>query len=245
MRQVLLLIGIIAGLISIPLVVLGAHGIPRLLFGPETTEVTIPEGMRVAEINILLKEAGVLRGQELSPELEGYLFPDTYEFFLPTPREEVEAKLVSNFNVKVKSVIPPDRSEKEFREIIIAASLIEKEVPDLADRKLVSGIIWKRLSNNMPLQVDWTICYLKGLAGDRCLPISETDKKIDSPYNTYLYPGLPPGPISNPGLDAIEAALLPAHSDYWYYLSDPKTNQTIFARTLDEHNQNIIKYLSE
>jgi UPF0755 protein len=95
------------------------------------------------------------------------------------------------------------------------------------------------------LQVDATICYIKAQQGQGCLPIMKSDKTIDSPYNTYLYRGLPTGPIGSPGSSALSAAANPATSSYWYYISDPKTDETIFARTLDEHNQNIVKYLSE
>ncbi len=243
MRPVLLIIGVVVGLVSIPLVVLGTPFIPQLLFDRRTVEVTIPEGMTLGEINALLKEKKVIRDEELDQGLEGYLFPDTYEFFAPSSLEEVRAKFEMNFEAKVKPVIPPEITETELKQAIIVASLIEKEVSDPADRKLISGIIWKRLRSDVPLQVDWSICYSKDR--DPCLPISEADKQIDSPYNTYLYRGLPPGPIANPGLDAILASLNPVRSPYWYYLSDPKTDKTIFSKTLDEHNQNIIKYLGE
>lgn len=119
------------------------------------------------------------------------------------------------------------------------ASLVEKEVKTLEDKKLVSGVLWKRLENGMPLQVDATISYITGKKNAKILI---ADTQIDSPYNTYKYRGLPLGPISNPGLDSIVAALYPQESSYWYYLSTPE-GQTIFSRTLDEHNQARAKYL--
>ena len=122
------------------------------------------------------------------------------------------------------------------------ASLIEREVPDSDERRIVAGILWKRIENGIPLQVDATICYIKS---GPCLPITEEDKDRDSLYNTYRYLGLPPAPISNPGADAIEASKNPEDSPYWYYISDPETNQTIFAQTLDEHNRNVVKYLGD
>lgn len=204
------------------------------------TFITIREGSTVSEINKLLEESGILVGKSLSPELEGYLFPDTYEFFLDSSVEVVSAKLTENFNGKIKSLFGENITEEDIRRFVIIASLIEAEVPHPEDRKIVAGIIEKRIALGMPLQIDATICYIKG---DPCLPITDDDKKIDSPYNTYLYGALPPGPIGNPGLDALEASKNPQTSPYLYYLSDPDTGVTIFASTLDEHNSNVVKYL--
>ena len=119
------------------------------------------------------------------------------------------------------------------------ASLIEKEVQSTEDMQLVSGILWKRLKNDMPLQVDATVTYL---TGKRSTGVSTEDTKIDSPYNTYLYRGLPLGPISNPGTESIEAALHPKTSSYWYYLSAPD-GKTIFSTTYEQHVQAKQKYL--
>ena len=118
------------------------------------------------------------------------------------------------------------------------ASIIEKEVADYKDRRIVSGILWKRLKAGMPLQVDAVFPYIKGKAGR----VFFEDLKIDSPYNTYLYKWLPPTPICNPGLDAIDAARNPVESPYWYYLSDKK-GITYFASTFDGHKINRAKYL--
>ena len=134
---------------------------------------------------------------------------------------------------------------ENLEETLILASLIQEEIKDPFEMRIGAGILKKRLEAGIPLQIDTTLCYLKGVDGMGCLPITQADKALDSPYNTYLYRGLPPGPISNPGLDAIRATLNPANSPYLYYVSDPKTGRTIFGKTLDEHNQNVIKYLSE
>ncbi len=99
----------------------------------------------------------------------------------------------------------------------------------------------KRLRDNVPLQMDASICYVKG---DPCLPITAEDKLLSSPYNTYRVTGLPPGPIANPGQDAIAAVISPASTPYWFYISDPLTKKTVFAETLDEHRANIVKYLN-
>jgi len=119
------------------------------------------------------------------------------------------------------------------------ASLIEKEVATDEDRKIVSGIFWKRLKNHYPLQSCATVAYALGVDKWR---YSVNDTQIESPYNTYKYIGLPAGPISNPGLSAIKAAIYPQESDYNYFLSKPD-GETVFSRTLREHNLAIQKYL--
>ena len=196
--------------------------------------VTIPEGFRVKQIEERLNLK--LPGEDL----EGFLFPDTYEFPLNVSGEEVVKKMTENFNKK----IAPYRdeiydSEKTLFEIITMASLLEKEVKTLEEKQLVSGILWKRLENNMPLQVDATISYI---TGKKTTKISKEETQIDSPYNTYKYLGLPLGPICNPGLESIKAALYPEISQYWYYLSTPE-GETIFSKTLEEHNIAKAKYL--
>ena len=200
--------------------------------------VTIPEGLTAVEISKLLQNEGVfVNGEMLPQEIEGYLFPDTYEFFVPSGLGFVVKKLSDNFNVKVPPNVP---TGKNLKEILTVASLVEEEVAHDADRPIVAGIILKRLKSGMPLQIDSSICYIKPLP---CHPIKSSDLDIDSPYNTYLYKGLPPGPISNPGLEAIIASVKPTHSGYWFYISDPKTRKIIFATTLEEQGANIYRYL--
>ena len=121
-------------------------------------------------------------------------------------------------------------------------SLLEKEMRTLQDKKIVSGILWKRLAINMPLQLDATINYITNRS-DPSVAIKHT--KIDSPYNTYLRAGLPPGPISSPNKEAINAVLNATPSPYWFYLSDPKTGKTIFSETLDEQSANRRIYLRQ
>ncbi len=207
--------------------------------------VTIPPGYTVAEINKKLSDVGVLNKESLPEDVEGYLFPDTYEFFVPSAESVVLEKFLNNFNLKAAPLFPADT---DIRQTLIVASLIEREIEPAAsgtpyiksDRALVSGIIWKRLAKNIPLQIDSTICYIKPAP---CLPLTQADLKIDSPYNTYLHAGLPPAPIDNPGADAIYAALHPVTSPYWFFLTDPKTGNAVFTKTLDQQNQNIVKYL--
>lgn len=227
-----------------PLIILGILGSSFLLAyaltRSEATKavVTIPEGATVEEINELLKQKGILT-ENLPESLEGYLFPDTYEFFVPSSPETVKAKFAENFDRKVRVIVPPGIAEPDLRAILVKASLVEKEVPSSSERRVVAGILEKRLMADIPLQMDASLCYKRGPS---CSP--KAYKQVDSPFNTYLYRGLPPGPIANPGLDAIIAATSPVPSPYWYYLSDPETKKTIFAETLDEHQANIVKYLN-
>ena len=223
--------------------------------------ITIPEGFTLKQIEDRLIEAKLTRPNELlnfgfskdeppilsgKPKmmsLEGYLFPDTYRFFSAQggyasggkdALSDIVAKMVNNLNNK----LTPDlqmaikSSGRSFYEILTMASLIEKEVPKDSDRPIVAGILWKRLKTGMPLQVDATLVYITGRN-----EIYEADKKIKSQYNTYLYRGLPEGPISNPGLSAIKAAISPVASPYWFYLS-AKDGTTIFSKTLEEHARN-------
>lgn len=179
--------------------------------------------------------------------LEGYLFPDTYYMIKDASAEDIAHTFLRNFDQKIAYAIRDDivRSGKTLHEIIIMASLIEKEVVSDHDRKMVSGILWNRLRLDIPLQVDATINYIKKQHNSRRPDgrISHADLLLKSPYNTYLYRGLPIGPISNPSLSAILAAVHPASSPYLYYLS-ASDGRTIFSRTLEEHNKAKRKYLT-
>jgi len=196
-------------------------------------KVTIPEGFTVKQIEERL-------GLELSADnLEGFLFPDTYQFYFGFSGKEAIEVMRDNFEKKLTTDLRESIANqgKTIFEIVTMASLIEKEVKSLPDKKLVSGILWKRLEIGMPLQVDAALAYI--LEGswdfDEMRREVALARDIDSSYNTYKYLGLPPGPICNPGLDSIIAAVYPAESDYLYYLSTPG-GETIFSKTLAEHN---------
>jgi len=173
--------------------------------------------------------------------LEGYLFPDTYQIERGESIEKIVGKTLENFDKKLTPDLRKEieDQEKTIFEIISMASLLEKEVKSLEEKKLVSEILWKRLNNNIPLQVDATITYI---TGGKTVKISKEETRIDSPYNTYKYRGLPLGPICNPGLESILASIYPEDNKYLYYLSTP-TGETIFSRTLEEHNIAKAKYL--
>jgi len=189
-----------------------------------TVNITIPEGFTAEKIQARVKNMVGLDMPDLEKH-EGYLFPDTYKVAYGATGEEIVQMMLNNFDRKTASLaITPD--------IVIMASLIEKEVQTKEDKEIVSGIFWKRLESGMPLESCATIAYIKGIDQWR---YSYEDTRIESPYNTYLNLGLPPGPIANPGLDSIEAALYSQDSDYWYWLSTPE-GETIFSKTLAEHN---------
>lgn len=172
--------------------------------------------------------------------LEGYLFPDTYEIFIEAGADGAIGKMLGNFEKKVDaSLLDEIKSQKKnFYDVLIMASIIEAEVPHAQDRPIVSQVLWKRLNLGVPLQSDATLNYV---LSDKTARLSLEQLKIDSPYNTYKYTGLPPTPIGNPGLESIKAAVYPAQTDYLYFLSTP-AGQTIFSKTLQEHNQAKAKY---
>lgn len=168
--------------------------------------------------------------------LEGYLFPDTYRFFADASNHDVIVKLLSNFESKLDDQMKADIAETSLtlHQIITLASIIEAEVPNPDDMKVISGIFHNRLEMGMALQADSTINYLTESGRDRS---TAEDLEIDSPYNTYKYPGLPPGPIGNPGLNAITAAIYPDETNYLYFLTD-KAGRVYYGETFAEHQHN-------
>jgi UPF0755 protein len=212
--------------------------------------VTIPEGDNIYQVDAILSDALVVKPGALialqasgtDGNLEGTLFPDTYDFYTDANASDIVKEMQATFAAKAQPLFDAAHvsSSTEEKDLILA-SILEKEVPDQNDQEIVAGILLKRISAGIPLDVDSTVAYAGLLAGKAAS--SSLDFGIKSPYNTYLYEGLPPGPIGNPGVSAITAALNPQSSPYWYYLSDPKTGETIFAKTLDEQTANRVKYL--
>ena len=174
--------------------------------------------------------------------LEGYIFPDTYFVDKSTTEEGFVKKTLNNFDKKLSQAIRDDIASqgKTIFEVVTLASIIEREVPKKADKKMVADIFIKRLEDGIGLQSDATVNYVtgKGLAQP-----SYSDLEIDSPYNTYKYRGLPPGPISNPGIDSIEAVVYPTENDYHYFLTTPE-GDVIYSVDYQEHLDNKIKYLN-
>jgi UPF0755 protein len=184
-------------------------------------------------------EFGFLADKPKSVDLEGYLFPDTYQIAKGETCEDILSAMLANFEQKLTPALKAEitKQKKSIFDVVTMASLIEKEVRTMSDKKIVSGILWKRIAVGMPLQLDCTVNYITGKNDSSC---AIKDTKIDSPYNTYKYYGLPKGPISNPGIDSIIAAIYPTATKYWYYLSNGKT---YFSETLDQHNAARAKYL--
>lgn len=225
-----------------------------LLKGPEEVWVTIPEGLRREEIALKIANGLSLEGDSKnkfvreflieSRSLEGYLFPDTYLLPRDISASEVVANMKANFDKKINF--------KFTSRDIILASILERETLTGDERPTVAGILLNRLNAGWALQADATVQY--AVATKSCVdplatcdwwprPLTSNDLEINSDYNTYINPGLPPAPISNPGLSTIKAAVEPKESPYWYYLHD-STGQIHYAATLEEHNANIEKYLN-
>jgi len=170
--------------------------------------------------------------------LEGFMFPDTYRLEKGSDINVVLRKVLKNFEAKTLSLRNQSHLlQKDFYQILVVASILEKEVPP-KDMPLASGVIWNRLKIGMSLQVDATLVY----ALNRPITLADT-KTLNSPYNTYKNKGLPPTPISNPGLEALDAALHPQASDYLFYLTNPVDKSTVFSKTAEEHNLARAKYL--
>jgi UPF0755 protein len=184
------------------------------------------------------KDFKFLKNIPSSANLEGFLFPDTYNFDLKMENYEIAEIFLSNFDKKLEKEAKI-RAEKNFFEVLIMASLLEKEANKYEDKQKIADILWRRLEAKMPLQVDATINYAVGINKER---LSQIDLEIDSKYNTYKNLGLPPGPICNPGIESILAASNPSKNDFWYYLSS-SDGKIIFSKNFEEHKLNKLKYL--
>jgi UPF0755 protein len=225
--------------------------------------LTFPEGWRREEIGRrLVANLESFNYQEFlgqTKELEGYLFPDTYLLPKEASPSAVIKVISRNFEKKFSSELASQAKNKGLtqKQVLILASIVEKEAKGDEDRALVAGILLKRWQNGWPLQADATVQYAKAnkiismiestedsLKDFDWWPkkINKEDLEIDSPYNTYEYKGLPPTPICNPGLASIKAVVEARESEYWFYLSDP-SGKVHYARTAEEHNQNIDQYL--
>jgi UPF0755 protein len=173
--------------------------------------------------------------------LEGFLFPDTYFFDPKAGADKIIGKMLGNFQTKAEPVLasdgPSDATMDPYHRLVLA-SLLESEVRTSDDRKMVADLFLRRISVGMPLQSDATVKYVLGVSK---VQHSLADIAVDSPYNTYKYPGLPPGPIGNPGLSSMQAAIHPTPSPYWYFLNNPQTGKTVFSATFEEHVANKAK----
>ena len=255
--------------------------------------VVVPEGYTMFDIARTIEEAGLGSAQDflkvaqsdtdliadIAPgarSLEGYLFPDTYQFSRMMSMEEMAATMVCQFHVVAKQIglitgeageavasgsgrsghlcavvtiqasdpkdapsITPEMSD--VQRTVIMASIVEKETAAAEERPMVASVYYNRLSKNIALDADPSIIYAELLAGTYQGALHHADMQFHSRYNTYRNPGLPPGPIGNPGRSALEAAMHPAQSDFYYFVADAQGHHR-FARTIEEHNKNVVAY---
>ncbi len=216
--------------------------------------VVIPEGYTMFDIANAIQESGLGSRDEflkiaqsetalvsdLAPEahsLEGYLFPNTYQFTRTQSMQEMVSAMVKQFRQIAQQI----GLTNDVQKTVTMASIIEKEtgIPD--ERPLVASVYYNRLANHIALDADPSVIYAELLDGNYQGALHHADMRIDSPYNTYRHPGLPPGPIGNPGKSSLEAAMHPAQTDYYYFVSDGNGRHR-FARSLEEHNRNVAAY---
>ena len=202
--------------------------------------ITFPEGFNTNDLLMYLPNDMTYETSNNIESLEGYLFPDTYFITENMTLDDIIELMTENFKTKMSELDQEIASSHlTLEEIITLASLIEREAGDLESKKIVSGILQNRLEIGMALQVDAVFDFLLGKESSE---LTEEDLMIDSPYNTYLYPGLPKGPIANPGLDSIRAVFEPTETDYLYYLTAPD-GTFYYSRTFEEHKMNKFRYL--
>jgi len=217
--------------------------------------IIIPPGLRKEEIATLLtntlswttkqKNDWITKDTNTKPEyIEGVYAPETYLIPIAETPANVATRLISKFNENFAEYLPQFTAKNiKWTTALTFASLVQREAANVSDMPLIAGILWNRLNQDMMLNVDATLQYVRGDIGKGWwAPITLADKKIDSPYNTYKYTGLPPHPISNPSIGAIDAVLNPASTDCLYYLHD-KNHITHCAVTYEEHKTNIDLYL--
>ncbi len=220
-----------------------------------TITLVVPEGYNIFDIAGAVQAAGLDSSSSFlaaerhhteliadwnpgAPSLEGFLFPDTYKFNRHTTETEMLATMVKRFaEVATRLRIPAADAHR----VVTMASLVEREVHVNPERPIVAGVFENRLNAGMPLQTDPAVIYASLLNGTWTGVIHQSELHSESPYNTYIHPGLPPGPICNPGVAALEAALHPAQTDYMYFVANPD-GSTKFAKGLDEQNTNVEAY---
>jgi UPF0755 protein len=220
--------------------------------------VVIPEGFTMFDIAQAVQDAGLGPSQEflavaksntelisdLAPDaksLEGYLFPNTYEFTRTQSMKEIAAAMVRQFRQVAEQIgLTASGQGTDGQKTVTMASIIEKETAVPEERSVVASVYYNRLARNVALQADPSVIYAELLNGNYAGALHHSDMQFQSAYNTYTHPGLPPGPIGNPGRSSLEAALHPAQTDYFYFVSDGNGHHR-FSRSLEEHNQNVAK----
>ena len=229
-------------------------------------DVVIPEGRRIEEVGEILEGAGVISkdaflaalvksqyeepflAQVSASSLEGFVFPATYEFHRGAPAQEIVDTLLRGFQTNVADKVQLEGQDLTLEQVVTLASIVEREAQTPSERSIIASVFLNRLKAGIPLQADPTVQY--AVARDASSvrqytswkkELTVDDLKIDSPYNTYVVAGLPPGPIANPGLASIEAVVRPAVTNYLFFMSRGDGTH-VFAETLEEHLRNVEKY---
>ena len=216
--------------------------------------VTIPEGYTIFDVAQAIEAAGLGSSQnflqiaqthtqliaDLAPDaksLEGYLFPNTYQFTRTQSLEEIAAIMVRQFRQVAQQI----GLDQDVNQTVTMASIVEKETAAPEERAEVASVYYNRLARRIALDADPSVIYAELLAGTYTGSLHHADLSVNSPYNTYRFPGLPPGPIGNPGRSALEAAMHPADTKFLYFVSNGNGHHR-FARNLEEHNRNVAAY---
>jgi UPF0755 protein len=222
-----------------------------------TVAVTVPEGATIFEVANRLQQAGISTRKEFLDEqprlaelvadidpqaktLEGYLFPDTYRFSRRASATQIATAMVRRFRTMTAEI----GLMENVHDVVTLASLIERETAVQSERPLIASVFENRLAQHMPLMTDPSVIYGLEVRAQWRGSIYQSDLKRDTPYNTYIHPGLPPGPIANPGLPSLRAAMNPPHTDYLYFVAagaNPQ-GQSLFSTTLEEHTRNVSGY---
>jgi UPF0755 protein len=216
--------------------------------------VVIPEGYNIYDIAGAMDSAGLASRDDFlaaartyrtlvsdidpgAPSLEGYLFPDTYEFTRTQTLSDMLSQMVRRFRQEARAA----GLDSNYHQVVTMASIVEKETAVPSERPLVASVMYNRLDRKMVLATDPTVIYAALLAGRYNGVIHQSDLHYDSPYNTYHRAGLPPGPICNPGLASLQAAMHPAETDYLYFVSDNQGHHR-FSHSMEEHARNVAAY---
>ncbi|MGH9704439.1 MAG: endolytic transglycosylase MltG [Candidatus Acidiferrales bacterium] len=229
--------------------------------------VTIPEGWTMFDIADELERQGLCRRQDflaaardpaiirdMAPDarsLDGFLFPATYDFAKHTTPQQLAAEMVQRFRTVWASLpgIGHDANGEatglpagmSLEQVVTMASLVERETPSLDEKPIVAGVFYNRLARRLPLQCDPTVIYALDLAGRPTHILQANEVHFDSPYNTYIHQGLPPGPIANPGESSLRAAISPANVPFLYFVANTQGGH-FFSKSLEEHNHNVARY---
>lgn len=222
-----------------------------------TIALTVPEGAnifdianRVQQVGLGSRDAFLQAAAAQAPlvqvfdpaarSVEGYLFPDTYKFSPPVSPDQMIATMIRQFRAEADQL----GLKQDLHNVVTLASLVERETAVPSERPLVASVFENRLAKNMPLMSDPSVIYGLQLQGQWRGAIYRSDLQADTPFNIYLHPGLPPGPICNPGIPSLRAAMHPAQTDYLYFVAagDNPQGHSLFSATLDEHNRNVAGY---